>query len=173
MNFFIAMQNRRAMASYLHPQTIVRECSEFLIVSRLGGRNQFLSISNAGASTGLEDEAPPELTPELVIFATLVSQGPNGGEIFIVERELPEGCAVDGHHVGGDGYIVLHLSSNEFSLKGAVRLRPDAKTRPLGAHCPLLAANEPGATVHLDAAYVPWNRELLPAGSELARGLEK
>ena len=93
-DFFIAMQNRRAMASYLHPQTIIRECREFIMVARSGGQKEFLSISNAGASTGIEDEAPLELTPDLSIFATLVSQGPNNTDLFIVERNLPEGQEV-------------------------------------------------------------------------------
>ncbi len=162
MTFFIAMQNRRATASYLHPQTIIRESSEFLIVTRSGGQKEFLSISNAGASTGIEDEAPLELIPDLSIFATLVSQGPNNTEIFIVERNLPEGRKISGHHVGGDGYIFLNQSEDLVSLKGAVRLKPDRKTRSLEDRCLLLAENEPGATIHLDASYVPWSRELLP-----------
>ena len=164
MTFFIAMRNRRAMASYLHPQTIIRECCEFLMVTRSGGQNEFLSISNAGASTGIEDEAPLELNPDLSIFATLVSQGQNNTEIFIVERNIPFGQEVRGHHVGGDGYIFLQQSEHLFSLKGAVRLKPDMKTRLLGDRCLLLAENEPGATIHFDASYVSWSRELLPYG---------
>jgi hypothetical protein len=41
VSFFVAMQNRRAVASYWHPQSIVSESDEFLIVSRSGGRNEF------------------------------------------------------------------------------------------------------------------------------------
>lgn len=164
MTFFIAMQNRRAVASYLHPQTIIRECREFIMVARSGGKNEYLSISNAGASTGIEGQAPQELSPDLSVFATLVSQGPNNTEIFVVERNLPEGQEVFGQHVGGDGYFFLSQSEDLVSLKGAVRLKPDMKTRSLENRCMLLAENEPGATIHFDATYVPWSRELLPCG---------
>lgn len=161
MSFFVAMQNWRTTASYWQPETVVSERSEFLIVARSGERNQFLSIASAGTCLGSETEAPPRLSPDLAILATLVSRGVNGGELFLVERELPGGAAVQGHLVSGDGYVLLH--EDRLCLTGAVRLRPGAGTRPVG-DCVLLAANEPGATVHLKARYVPWCDELLPPG---------
>jgi hypothetical protein len=164
VSFFIAMRNRRATASYLYPQTIINECSEFLIVSRSGGQNEYLSISTAGACTGKEVEAPTELKPGFVIYATLVSQDLNCGEIFVVERDRPKGLEPEGRHLGGDGYVLLCQSDSDVSLKGAVRLRPGAETRPAANHCLLLGANDPGATVHLDAGYLPWYREILPNG---------
>jgi hypothetical protein len=162
LSFYIAMQNRRAMASYWHPQTIISESHEFLIVSRSGGRNEYLSISNAGASTGLEAEAPTGLRPDLVILATLVSQGLDGGEIFLIERDLPAGVVVEGEHVGGDGYLLLTEAQDAITLKGAARLRSTSQTRDVQRRCLLLQPEEPGVTVHFDAVYVPWAREVLP-----------
>ncbi len=127
-----------------------------------------MSISNAGASTGLEAEAPEELTPDLVILATLVSQGPSGGDIFLVEHDPPDGVEPPGRFVGGDGYIHLRQASDTLKLNGSVRLRPGPRTLSAARDCLLLSENEPGATVHLDAAYVPWSRELLPG--EFRRG---
>ena len=164
MTFYIAMQNRRATASYYHPQTIISERNEFLIVSRSGGRSEILSVSNAGASTGFEAEAPDKLMPDLLVLATLVSQGPDGGEMFLVERDPLENFAPEGRFVGGDGYFYLREGNGAMALKGALRLRPGPRTRPAAKQCLLLAENEPGATVHVDAAYVPWARELLPGG---------
>ena len=164
MSFFVAMQNRRATASYWHPQTIISERSEFLIVSRSGGRNEFLSISNAGACTGLEDMAPPELNPDLVLCATLVSQGPDGGEVFLVERKPPKGIDVQGSFLGGDGYFYLQQTDESLTLRGATRLRPGRRTEAVADRCLLLGDNEPGATVHFKAAYIPWESELLPSG---------
>ena len=164
MTFFVAMQNRRATASYFHPQTIISERNEFLIVSRSGGRSEHLSISNAGASTGLEAEAPKELEADLVILATLVSQGPDDGEVFLVERDPPEDIGPPGRFIGGDGYVYLRQSKDRLSLQGSVRFRPGPRTRPAANSCMLLSENEPGATVHFSASYVPWTRELLPTG---------
>ncbi len=164
MTFYIAMQNRRATASYLHPQTIISERNEFLIVSRSGGRSEILSVSNAGASTGIETEAPEALTPDLVVLATLVSQGPDGGEVFLVERDPLDGFDPRGRFIGGDGYFYLRENTTAITLKGSLRLRPDPRTRQVAAECLLLADNEPGAAIHIDAAYVPWARELLPGG---------
>lgn len=164
MSFFIAMQNRRATASYWHPQTIISERNEFLVVSRSGGRNEFLSISNAGACTGLEEEAPRDLNPDLVLCATLVSQGPGGGEIFLVERDPPDALEVTGRFLGGDGYIYLVQTESTLRLTGSARLRPGVRTAALARDCVLLGENEPGATVHFNATYVPWESELLPAG---------
>ena len=162
VSFFIAMRNRRAMASYWHPQTIISVDHEFLVVSRSGGRNEYLCISNAGACTGQEQEAPSDLEPGLVILATLVSQGPNGGEIFLIERDIPEGVAVHGTHIGGDGYLLLDESRETVTMKGAARLRPGPRTRSAASRCFLLGKGEPGAAIHFDAVYVPWAREILP-----------
>ncbi|MEM9973400.1 MAG: hypothetical protein AAF771_04410 [Pseudomonadota bacterium] len=173
MTFFIAMQNRRATASYWHPQTIITERNEFLIVSRSGGRNEFLSISNAGACTGLESEAPSRLSPDLVLCATLVSQGPDGGEMFLVERSPPEGSKIRGQFIGGDGYFFLEQTGQTLALRGSARLKPGARTRAAAERCLLLGENEPGATVHFSAAYVPWDNELLPSefsGQDLRPG---
>ncbi len=163
MTFFIAMQNRRATASYWHPQTIISERNEFLIVSRSGGRNEFLSISNAGACTGFEDEAPSRLSPDLVLCATLVSQGPGGGEMFLVERSPPAGLDIRGAFIGGDGYVFLEQTDRTLALRGSARLKPGARTKAAAERCLLLGENEPGATVHFSAAYVPWDNELLPS----------
>lgn len=164
MTFYIAMQNRRATASYLHPQTIISERNEFLIVSRSGGRSEILSVSNAGASTGFEAEAPEKLMPDLVVLATLVSQGPDGGEVFLVERDPLENFDPGGRFVGGDGYFYLREDNSTVTLKGSVRLTPGPHTREAASQCLLLSQDEPGATVHVDAAYLPWARELLPGG---------
>ncbi|MEO0703011.1 MAG: hypothetical protein AAFV31_13035 [Pseudomonadota bacterium] len=163
MSFFIAMLNRRATASYWYPQTIISERNEFLIVSRSGGGNEFLSISSAGACTGLEDVAPSRLSPDLVVCATFVSQGPNGAEVFIVEHDPPDGCDVKGNFVGGDGYVLLEQSSQELRLRGSARFKPGAQSRAVSRHCLLLGENEPGAAVHFRASYIPWDAELLPA----------
>ena len=171
MSFFIAMQNRRAVASYWHPQSIVSESDEFLIVSRSGGRNEFLRISNAGASTGTETEAPARLRPDLVMVATLVSQGLDGGEIFLVERKLPEGLEVEGRFVGGDGYLLLTEGASGVALKGAARIRSGRKATQVLGHCIFFANDEPGATVHFDARHLPWVHEVLPGGS-IGRGRE-
>ncbi len=165
MSFFIAMHNRRAMASYWHPQTIISEDHEFIVVSRSGGRNEYLWISDAGACTGQEREAPSDLEPGLVIFATLVSQGLNGGEIFLIEREVPEGVTVKGMHIGGDGYLLLDEAGEDgVTIKGAARLRPSPGERRAKGLCSLLQEGQPGATVHFDAVHVPWAREVLPDG---------
>jgi hypothetical protein len=164
VSFFVAMQNRRAVASYWHPQSIVSESDEFLIVSRSGGRNEFLRISNAGASSGIEKEAPTGLRPDLVMVATLVSQGLDGGEIFLVERRKPEGVDLEGHFVGGDGYLLLAESAHDITLKGSARIRSGRKAAAVLGHCVFFANDEPGATVHFDARYVPWVREVLPGG---------
>lgn len=166
MSFFIAMLNRRATASYWYPQTIISERNEFLIVSRSGGGNEFLSISSAGVCTGLEDEAPSRLSPDLVVCATFVSQGPDGADVFIVEHEPPQGCDVKGNFVGGDGYFLLDQSSNHLRLRGSARFKPGVRTRAVAERCLLLGENEPGAAVHFSASYIPWDAELLPSGFE-------
>ncbi len=164
MSFFIAMQNRRGVASYWHPQSIVSESDEFLIVSRSGGRNEFLRISNAGASSGTEKEAPTGLRPGLVMVATLVSQGPDRGEIFLVERTKPDAVDTDGRFVGGDGYVLLTHDAGGVTLKGSARIRSDQKTAAVLDRCLFFANDEPGATVHFDARYIPWVHEVLPGG---------
>ena len=164
MGFFIAMQNHRAMASYLHPQTILSEYSEFLIVKRSGDQNEYLSISNAGSSTGSEGEAPLVLHPELAIFATLVSKGPDESELFVVEKSLPDGQSVIGQHIGGDGCVFLRQTDDMISLGGVVRLKPGRPEDVLEHRCQLLAANEPGAAIHFEATHIPWSRELVPNG---------
>jgi hypothetical protein len=162
LSFFIAMQNRRAVASYWHPQSIVSESNEFLIVSRSGARNEFLHISNAGASSGIETKAPTDLRPDLVVVATLVSQGLHGGEIFLVERTCPETVRVEGRYVGGDGYFLLSEQDDTITLRGSARIRADRTTSPLLQGCVFFANSEPGAVVHINARHVPWVREVLP-----------
>ncbi len=162
MTFCIAMQNRRAVASFLHPQTIISERSEYLIVSRSGGENTFLSVSNAGACTGLESEAPQGLSPDLEMCATLISQGPDGLEIFIVEQVVPDGYEPKGTFIGGDGYFALESSDEGVRLKGAARFKPGPRTKAAASRCLLLGENEPGATIHFKADYLPWKDELLP-----------
>jgi len=164
VSFFIAMHNRRGVASYWHPQSIVNESDEFLIVSRSGGRNEFLRISSAGATSGTETEAPTGLRPDLVMVATLVSQGLNGGEIFLVERKIPQGVTVEGRFVGGDGYLLLTEGEAGITLKGSARIRSGRKTTAVLGHCVFFANDEPGATVHFDARYLPWVHEVLPGG---------
>ncbi|MEL6645215.1 MAG: hypothetical protein AAFQ79_14885 [Pseudomonadota bacterium] len=164
MSFFIAMLNRRATASYWYPQTIISERNEFLIVSRLGGGNEFLSISDAGACTGLEVQAPSRLCPGLAMCATLVSQGPDGSEVFLVEDAPPEGCDVKGNFVGGDGFLILDQRSDRLRLHGSARFKPGPRTRAASDRCLLLGENEPGAAVHFSATYIPWEAELLPSG---------
>jgi hypothetical protein len=164
LSFFVAMQSRRAVASYWHPQSIVSECNEFLIVSRSGERNEFLHVSNAGASSGSETKAPTGLRPEFVLVATLVSQGLHGGEIFLVERTCPRAVRVEGRHIGGDGYFLLTEEGGTLSLRGSARIRADGRTSRLLDRCVLFAANEPGAVVHVDARHIPWVREVLPVG---------
>lgn len=164
MSFFIAMQNRRGVASYWHPQSIVSESDEFLIVSRSGGRNEFLCISNAGASGGTEREAPTGLRPDLVMIATLVSQGLNGGEIFLVERKKPDTVEIEGCFIGGDGYLLLTEAAEGVTLRGSVRIRSGRKNAAVLGHCIFFANDEPGATVHFDARHIPWVHEVLPGG---------
>jgi hypothetical protein len=123
-----------------------------------------LSISNAGASTGLESEAPSDLRPDFEILATLVSQGPDVGEIFLVEREIPRGAQAGEGFVGGDGYVVLRQFGGEISITGAVRLRPGRETEVARTRCFLLADGESGATLHFEAKHIPWSREVLPSG---------
>jgi hypothetical protein len=160
------MRNRRAVASYWHPQSIVSESDEFLIVSRSGGRNEILRISSAGASSGTETMAPTRLRPDLVMVATLVSQGLDGGEIFLVERRRPVGLDIEGHFLGGDGYLFLDADADGMVLRGSARIRSGRKTAALLGHCVFFANDEPGATVHFDARYLPWVHEVLPGGFE-------
>ena len=158
------MQNRRAVASYLHPQTILSERNEFLIVSRSGGKNQFLSVSNAGACTGLEEEAPPGIQPELSMCATLISQGPEGEQVFLIEQVQPDAVEVKGEFVGGDGFFFLSPSPSGMSLQGAARVKPGSLSAAATRQCVLLRDDEPGAALHFSADYVPWSDELLPPG---------
>jgi hypothetical protein len=164
VSFYIAMQNRRGVASYWHPQTIVSESDEFLIVSRSGKKNEFLCISSAGASSGTESEAPAGLRPDLVMIATLVSQGPNGGQIFLIERKFRDVVDSRAQFVGGDGYLLLTETAEGIALKGSARIRSGRKTAAVLGHCVFFANDEPGATVHFDARYLPWVHEVLPAG---------
>jgi hypothetical protein len=164
VSFFIAMQNRRGVASFWHPQSIVSESDEFLIVSRSGGRNELLCISSAGASSGIETEAPTGLRPGLCMVATLVSQGPDRGEIFLVERARPEGVDINGRFIGGDGYLILTEGADHVTLRGSARIRSDTRTAAVLGHCVFFANDEPGATVHFDARYLPWVNEILPNG---------
>ncbi|MEM6579023.1 MAG: hypothetical protein AAF678_11060 [Pseudomonadota bacterium] len=164
VTFLVAMQNRRAVASYLHPQTILSERNEFLIVSRSGGKNQFLSVSNAGACTGFEDEAPKGIQPELFMCATLISQGPDGEQVFLIEQAQPETFEAKGRFVGGDGYCVLSPSPSGLFLQGAARLKPGALSAAAADKCVLLGDGEAGAALHFDAAYIPWADEVLPPG---------
>lgn len=163
VTFLIAMQNRRAVASYLHPQTILSERNEFLIVSRSGGQNQFLSVSNAGACTGFEEEAPIGIQPELFMCATLISQGPDGEQVFLIEQVQPDTVETKGVFVGGDGYFFLSPSPSGLSLHGAARVRPGPHAGA-APPCVLLRDDEPGAALHFSAAYLPWSDEVLPPG---------
>lgn len=174
MSFFIAMQNRRGVASFWNPRAIVSESDEFLIVSRSGGQDEYLRISTAGASSGVETEAPTGLRPDLVMVATLVSQGLNGGNIFLVERKRPERLEIEGRFVGGDGYLLLTEGPETITLKGSARIRSTRKTAAVLGHCVFFANDEPGAIVHLEGRYVPWVHEVLPGGfrGEAARGQE-
>ncbi|MEL7259637.1 MAG: hypothetical protein AAFN80_17695 [Pseudomonadota bacterium] len=95
--------------------------------------------------------------------ATLVSQGPNGQYVFIVEQNVPDGFEAKGTFIGGDGYFALEYSGASVSLKGAARFKPGPRTSAASPHCVLLGENEPGATVHFNAEYVPWQDELLPS----------
>ncbi len=157
MSYLIAMLNRRAKATHLHPQTFMSDDNEFLIVSRSGGRNEFLTISNAGACSGREEEeAPAELTPETVLHATLVSQGHETGDIFVVEREKRRSHDDKTLHLAGDGYILLRQTENQVRLTGAARLWPGSHPHPDAAL--------PCATVEFDAIYVPWAFERPPVG---------
>ncbi|MEL6411336.1 MAG: hypothetical protein AAGK67_02065 [Pseudomonadota bacterium] len=162
MTFCIAMQNRRAVASYLHPQTIISQRNEYLIVTRSGGGNTHLSVSNAGACTGLESEAPQGLSPDLVMCATLISQGPDGRDMYVVEQVEPSGFEVKGTFIGGDGYFTLDHSGEGMALSGTARFKPGPRNTAAADRCILLGENEPGATVHFEAVYVPWCDELLP-----------
>ncbi|MEM6482661.1 MAG: hypothetical protein AAF922_08495 [Pseudomonadota bacterium] len=164
MTFLVAMQNRRAVASYLHPQTILSERNEFIIVSRSGGKNQFLSVSNAGACTGFEDEAPKGIQPELFMCATLISQGPDGEQVFIIEQAKPDKVEAKGRFVGGDGYFFLSPSPSGLFLQGAARVKPGPLSKAASDKCILLRENEAGAALHFSAAYIPWSDELLPPG---------
>lgn len=163
VTFFIAMRNRRSMAPYWSPNAIVSEMNEFLIVSRMGARNEHLTISNAGVCRGVERKAPDDLAPDLVILATLVSQGPDAGEVFLVERDLPPGLTLPGRHVGGEGYIYLTNGTLGPRLRGAARLRAEPQLRSILSGCYFFGNDESGATIHIDAKYVPWVGELLPA----------
>jgi len=164
VTFLIAMQNRRAVASYLHPQTILSERNEFLIVSRSGGKNQFLSVSNAGACTGFEDEAPKGIQPELFMCATLISQGPEGEQVFLIDQVQPDTIEIKGQFVGGDGYFLLSETASGLSLHGAARVKPGPFSAAVANQCVLLRDDEAGAALHFRAAYIPWSDELLPPG---------
>lgn len=164
MTFFIAMHNRRAMAKFDNPRTIISECNEFLIVSRSGGCNQFLCVSNAGACKDLEVSAPGGLIPVFGIYATLVLQNTFDGELFLVESEISNAPDFPGITVGGDGYLLLRQSNRGISLNGAVRIKDRDGTTEDFPQCLLFDEPDPGATLYLDANYVPWEREVLPAG---------
>lgn len=164
MSFFIAMHNRRATASFYHPQSIISERSEFLIVARSGERNQYLSISVAGQCTGLEQHAPSELKPANVFLATLVSQGTNGQETFIVESVAPERPIQNGSFVAGEGFFVLSEDDQDIVLKGTVRLQPGVLEHPAATGAHLMFEEDDGAVLHFDASYLPWSEELVPGG---------
>ncbi|MEM8774022.1 MAG: hypothetical protein AAGF53_03255 [Pseudomonadota bacterium] len=121
-----------------------------------------MSVSNAGACTGLESEAPQGLSPDLVMCATLISQGPDGRDVYVVEQSAPDGFDTKGTFIGGDGYFTLDFSGESLNLSGSARFKPGPRTRAAADRCILLGDNEPGATVHFNAAYVPWRDELLP-----------
>lgn len=164
MTFFIAMQNRRAMAQFDNPRTIISECNEFLIVSRSGGCNKFLTISNAGACADFEVSAPRNLVSVFGIFATLVLQNTFDGELFLVERDTSNFPDRPGIMLGGDGYLVLHQSENEIRLSGAVRIKNGNENTEALKGCLSFAEPDPGATIYLNASYLPWEREILPTG---------
>jgi hypothetical protein len=98
------------------------------------------------------------------MVATLVSQGPDRGEIFLVERVRPEGADIDGRFIGGDGYLLLTEGADGITLRGSARIRSDTNTAAVLGRCVFFANDEPGATVHFDARYVPWVHEVLPGG---------
>lgn len=164
MTFFIAMHNRRAMAKINNPRAIISECNEFLIVSRSGGSNEFLSVSNAGACKDFEASAPDDLAPDFGIFATLVSQNNLEGDLFLVERDTSNGPERTGITLGGDGYLLLRQNENRISLHGAVRIKDGNQNVQALGHCLFFDEPDPGATVFLNASYLPWERELLPGG---------
>ncbi|MEO1138366.1 MAG: hypothetical protein AAFW87_02820 [Pseudomonadota bacterium] len=95
--------------------------------------------------------------------ATLISQGPNGQDIYVVEQTAPEGFDSKGAFIGGDGYFALEFTDGAVTLSGAARFKPGPRTEAASARCLLLGENEPGATVHFKANYVPWQDELLPS----------
>ncbi|WP_370402470.1 hypothetical protein [Sulfitobacter sp. JB4-11] len=164
MTFFIAMQNRRAMAKFDNPRTIISESNEFLIVSRSGGCNQFLSVSNAGACTDLEVSAPGGLIPAFGIFATLVLQNTFDGDLFLVERDTSRAPSPSKTTLGGDGYLLLYQSDNQISLTGAVRIQERDDMPEALRQCLPFDEPDPGATLYFNASYLPWEREILPSG---------
>jgi hypothetical protein len=94
--------------------------------------------------------------------ATLISQGPNTLETFIVEQTAPDGFTPKGRFIGGDGYFRLDTAGGGFTLEGSARFKPGPRTSAAADRCILLGDNEPGATVHFHAHYLPWQNELLP-----------
>lgn len=162
MSFFIAMHNRRAMAKLDNPRTIISESNEFLIVSRSGGCNQFLCVSNAGACTDLEVSAPGGLIPAYGIYATLVLQNTLDGDLFLVEQDVSNAPDHSGTMLGGDGYLLLRQSDKQISLSGAVRVKETDSTVGKLPRCMPFDEPDPGATIYLNATYLPWDKEVLP-----------
>ena len=162
MTFFIAMQNRRAMAKLDNPRTIIDESNQFLIVSRSGGSNQFLSVSNAGACTDLQASAPGGLMPEFGIYATLVLQNTFNGDLFLVDRAPPAAPHLPGTTLGGEGYLFLRQTHNLIALTGAVRIRPTDEIPPVLRQSISFDEPDPGAILYINARYLPWEREVLP-----------
>lgn len=152
------------MAKFDKPRTIISECNEFLIVSRSGGCNQFLCVSNAGACKDLEVSVPGGLVPVFGIYATLVLQNTFDGELFLVEGETSNAPPFPGITVGGDGYLLLRQSKSGISLSGTVRIKESDGNTEGFPGCVLFDEPDPGATFYLDANYVQWEREILPAG---------
>ena len=164
MGFFVAMRTLRSVASSARPQTVLKGFEEYLIVSRSGELNQFLEVSNAGAAENGEDRAPAHIAPEFVIDASLVGHGTKGDEIFLVDHDRHARPQIDACPLRADGYIRLHCNDSGFWLTGAIRLWPEGQPPKAVEHCMFLGDDEPGATLYLDATYLPWERELLPDG---------
>lgn len=161
MSFTVAMQNRRATASFSSPYQVIDECYEYLIVMRFGEQDQYLSLSNAGASSGFEDSVTTLHSTDQVLTATLVSRGPLPEDsIYLIDPVTPDHLGPGVTHLAADGYLHLICGASVLRLTGAARLSPGA---PVGATGPLSGFfGADGQTWHYDAAYLPWPEEHRP-----------
>jgi hypothetical protein len=165
--FVIAMAANVALAEYARPTVTGRRIRKWMIVSRLGTDNEYLTISTAGAIAGGSDQAPLGLVPINTMLGILLSAEEADESIFLLVRKLPAAMQVAGSFFPSDGYARIHGRGHALRLRSSGRHshsvgRQDG--REIRQDVPDPSPNAKWTMAwHLDGVRRPWTGEFIPA----------